>query len=167
MKFLNNLWKKEPSKDKLREFKCQNFDIILLPHWIELPDDSKEDVGRPVNFYHLKFKNGVIQIWTYTFDFEGDNDFSKAALKRTAIEQLKHKMESNKIPSKQKIKQFERDEHFFVETQFKDKERFWRLWVVVNQKKVAHISYNYQLKHPDVEPKEVFRIVESFRFKKI
>lgn len=165
MKFLNNLWKKEPSEDKPREFKCQNFDIILLPHWIELPDDSKEDVGRPVNFYHSKFENGIIQIWTYTF--EGGNNFSKAALKRTAIDQLKHKMKSNKIPPKRKIKQFERDGHFFAETQFKDKERFWRLLVVVNRKKVAHISYNYQLKHPDVGQKEVFRIVESFRFKEI
>ena len=86
------------------KFICPNFDIILLPYWIELPDDSEQDVGRPVNFYHSKFKNGIIQIWTYTF--EGENDFSKAALKRTIIDRLKHKMKSNKIPQKQKIKKY-------------------------------------------------------------
>ena len=156
-------FKRKARDDRLRKFINTNFEILLLPYWIEYIDNKIKKMELiPACFINSQFQNGALQIWTFTF--KGNKKFSKAGCKRVAVDQLKIKMKANKVLNK-KIIQYSRNGHFFAETSYKQKDWFTRLWTVITQKKMAHISYNCKLNSQDVDQKQVTQIVDSFRFK--
>lgn len=158
---------KQPRPNKLRLFKCPNFEIFLLPYWIEYLDKKEKDKSRAACFYNSKTSNGVLQIWTFTWEKELKYH-SSSMLKKFLIYDMKRRLKGLKRQfAKKLIKQYQIENHFFAETYFKKDGSFWKLWSVTTRKKSAHISYNYSLKYPDVSRKEVTKMVKTFRFVEI
>ena len=167
MDLIKRIFKKKPRLDGLRQFTCPNFEIVLLPYWIDYFDKTEKDEGRAACFYNSKFSNGVLQIWTFTWEKEllerSDSD-----LEKFLVWDMKRRLEGLKMSySKRLVKLSKIENYFFAETSFKKDGSFWRLWSITTVKKSAHISYNCQLKYPDVSQKEVTKIVKTFRFVEI
>ncbi len=160
------LWiiNKQSRPYKLRQFKCPNFEIFLLPYWMEYFNKTEKDEDRAVCFYNSKKSNGALQIWTFTWENEFKNH-SNSMLKKFLIWDLKRRLKGLNIPYNYRlVKKYELENHFFAETSFKKDGNYWRLWSVTTKKKSAHISYNYQLKFSDVSQKEVTQMIKTFRF---